>query len=245
MLGVMAKLRKLACASDPDGLRRAVSDIVRRQGVEHWAYALNLPLVNERVEQFVIAEYPGVWVERYYEAGYLQVDPIVAHCHDCSTPLLWTESKAALRAAIDPHHMRVRRMFDEAEEVGLGSGVSVPLHGPGRCWGLMSFAAPFHRRRELESKVALLSLVAHFTHEAARPFARVREAIATVALTARERECLHWAAEGKTSWEVGCLLGVSERTAIFHLHNAARKLGVSGRQAAVARAVALGVVSVA
>ena len=33
------------------------------------------------------------------------------------------------------------------------------------------------------------------------------------ALTARELEALRWTMEGKTAWEVGALLGVTERTA--------------------------------
>ena len=54
-----------------------------------------------------------------------------------------------------------------------------------------------------------------------------------------EIECLRWAAEGKTGWEIGKLLGISERTVVFHVENAARKLGVFGRRQAVARAIAL------
>jgi DNA-binding CsgD family transcriptional regulator len=59
-------------------------------------------------------------------------------------------------------------------------------------------------------------------------------------LTARERECLSWIAQGKTGWETGAILRISERTVVFHLHNARRKLGVHNRSAAVARAVRLG-----
>ena len=49
----------------------------------------------------------------------------------------------------------------------------------------------------------------------------------------------HITAEGKTGWEIGKLLGISERTVVFHVENAARKLGVFGRRQAVARAIAL------
>jgi len=52
-------------------------------------------------------------------------------------------------------------------------------------------------------------------------------------LSTRERECLHWVALGKTSWETGRILGLAERTVNFHIQNACRKLGVHGRQAAV------------
>lgn len=55
-------------------------------------------------------------------------------------------------------------------------------------------------------------------------------------LTGREHECLHWASMGKTSWEIGVILGITERTINFHIQNACRKLRARGRQAAIAAA---------
>ncbi|NYT85068.1 helix-turn-helix domain-containing protein [Pollutimonas harenae] len=59
-------------------------------------------------------------------------------------------------------------------------------------------------------------------------------------LTERELTCLRWAAVGKTSWEMGAILGLTERTVNFHVHNACRKLGVHGRQAAITTALRSG-----
>lgn len=59
-------------------------------------------------------------------------------------------------------------------------------------------------------------------------------------LSGRELQCLDWVSRGKTSWEIGVILGLSERTVNFHLINASRKLNVYGRQAAVAQAIRLG-----
>ena len=55
--------------------------------------------------------------------------------------------------------------------------------------------------------------------------------------TPREDECLFWASQGKTSWEIACILGIGERTANFHIANACSKLGVNTRQAAIALAI--------
>ncbi|NYT78698.1 helix-turn-helix domain-containing protein [Alcaligenaceae bacterium] len=52
-------------------------------------------------------------------------------------------------------------------------------------------------------------------------------------LSQKELACLQWASVGKTSWEVGKILGVSERTVNFHIQTACRKLGVHRRQAAI------------
>jgi DNA-binding NarL/FixJ family response regulator len=57
-----------------------------------------------------------------------------------------------------------------------------------------------------------------------------------VALNERELECLTWSARGKTSPEIATILGLSKRTVNFHIENACRKLNVSTRTEAVARA---------
>lgn len=56
-------------------------------------------------------------------------------------------------------------------------------------------------------------------------------------ISARERECLNWAAQGKTSWEISQILGVTESTIIYHLRNATRKLNAANRLHAVAKAL--------
>ncbi|HEY0296577.1 MAG TPA: helix-turn-helix transcriptional regulator [Bordetella sp.] len=61
-----------------------------------------------------------------------------------------------------------------------------------------------------------------------------------ILLSDRERDCLHWAALGKTSWETGHILGLSQHTINFHVRNACVKLGASNRRAAVAMALRLG-----
>lgn len=63
-------------------------------------------------------------------------------------------------------------------------------------------------------------------------------------LTARERECLSWAAQGKTSWEIGRILGITERTVNFHVTNSCEKLEVRTRQAAITAALQWDLISV-
>ena len=52
-------------------------------------------------------------------------------------------------------------------------------------------------------------------------------------LTPREREIMEWVSEGKTNWEIACILGCVEQTVKKHLQNIYRKLGVENRIAAV------------
>ena len=60
--------------------------------------------------------------------------------------------------------------------------------------------------------------------------------------TVREKETLKWAYEGKTAWEIGIILSISERTVKFHLNNIYQKLNVTNRSQAVAKAIRYGIV---
>ena len=64
----------------------------------------------------------------------------------------------------------------------------------------------------------------------------------TPSLTPRELECLRWTMDGKTAWEVGSILGISERTAVLHVNNAMHKLGCVNKHQAVLKALRLGLI---
>ena len=60
-------------------------------------------------------------------------------------------------------------------------------------------------------------------------------------LTERETECLFWASEGKTSSEIACILGITERTVNYHLNQVTRKTGSMNRYQAIAKGVSSGI----
>ena len=59
-------------------------------------------------------------------------------------------------------------------------------------------------------------------------------------LTHREKECLAWTLAGKTAWEIGMLLSISERTAAQHLGACIVKLGTVNKHQAANKAAQLG-----
>lgn len=60
----------------------------------------------------------------------------------------------------------------------------------------------------------------------------------------RETDCLHWAARGKTNWEIGEILSISENTVRYHLKNVFSKLDSNTRSSAVNRALSIGIISI-
>jgi DNA-binding CsgD family transcriptional regulator len=64
-----------------------------------------------------------------------------------------------------------------------------------------------------------------------------------IRLTPREKECLNWAAHGRTSKEIGDVLGLTQATVNFFIDAAVTKLAASNRAHAAAKAVSLGLIS--
>ncbi|RZN10876.1 LuxR family transcriptional regulator [Bradyrhizobium genosp. SA-3] len=57
-----------------------------------------------------------------------------------------------------------------------------------------------------------------------------------VVLSKRQKQCLRWVEEGKSSWAIGVILKVSENTVNFHVKNAMRKLETTSRTQCVVKA---------
>jgi LuxR family quorum-sensing system transcriptional regulator CciR len=64
-----------------------------------------------------------------------------------------------------------------------------------------------------------------------------------ITLSPRQTECLFWVQQGKSSRDIGTILGVSHRIVERHVLRACRKLEVRTRVQAVVRARTLGLIA--
>ena len=62
-------------------------------------------------------------------------------------------------------------------------------------------------------------------------------------LTAKEKECLVWAARGKSSAEIAVIIALTPRGVNFRFTSAIKKLGAVNRTQAVALALERGLIS--
>lgn len=177
------------------------------------------------------------WWQRYQSQAYLGIDPTVRILlrERRSIPLPWQD--------IHCRDARERAFMAEAAEHNLADGISFPLHARNEV-GVFSLIMPQRPRHQrlIGHAMPFGHLLASYVQEAARRLMDDGSDSEAVCLTARETECLVWAAAGKTAWEISKILAISERTVVFHFGNAARKLGVSSRQQAVARAIVEGLI---
>lgn len=224
-------------AESVEDLHGICSKICEAFDFSYFIYGTRLPTSFIKPQIAVISGFPADWWAHYKACGYMRIDPTIAHCARRLTPLLWKDIKDDPK---DPQRT-VQKLLAESRDYGLRSGVSFPAHGGAGESAILSLVSEAEHAKAEHRIIEALPyghLLTGYIHEAAkRVFTHRDLPIARVQLTPREKECLQWAAEGKTTWETAKILNISERTVIFHIQNATGKLHVSNRQHAIARAV--------
>lgn len=232
----------LSKANTVEELHAACAKLSTQFGFDCFNYGARFPASFVKPYYVFICGYPSEWWSRYISQDYLLIDPVVAHGVTHITPIRWNQIQIQ-----DHESERSARFMGEAREFGLCSGVSFPIHSNRGEVSLLSFAS---ERDNLRTSADIQHVMPHaqyfssYLHEAVRRiFEKQVLQLTRVHLTQKERQCLLWSAEGKTTWEISVILRLSERTVRFHLHNASKKLNTVSRQHAVARAVSLGLIN--
>jgi LuxR family transcriptional regulator len=183
---------------------------------------------------------PPDFIRLWCDQEYFRIDPVQQTCIDCNLPFVWSfqgKNDHLLERALSREHQPVIAYLKDTH---LSCGATVPIHsGDGSLATVTAIrigAEPgFERiaRRDL----ATLSLFAHFLHETAlHSFDEEVRRCHAVSLSAREIECLRWAARGKTAEDIAQILDRAPATICLHLNNAQHKLGAQNRAQAIARA---------
>lgn len=182
---------------------------------------------------------PSAFRDAFEDRDNAARDPVMQHCKRSSVPILW--DRATYRSNGQDE------VWEEQAVHGFRHGIALALHLPeGK-----HFMLGVDRDRPLEADAAVLTrtvadlqLFAVYAQDVAlRLLAPPGPTAPVPSLTPRELETLRWTMEGKTAWEVGALLGISERTAALHLNNATHKLGCVNKHQAVLKALRLRLIS--
>lgn len=207
-------------------------------GFETFVIGLQVPKSDGTVEHHVTSAYPEAWRNHYSKSNYIVHDPTVAHCQSHTAPLIWSESIFG-----GAHSLA---LWEEARSYGIEFGISVPVHeriGTKSMISLVRDRPLDEDPRETAKLLAaakVLSSCAHFA--ASRLFSQKFKESPHPSLTLQEKGCLRWVSQGKTAWEIGRIMIISEPTVVFHLKNLMKKLDVVNRSQALAVAIRLGLV---
>jgi LuxR family quorum-sensing system transcriptional regulator CciR len=202
-----------------------------------WALGFHHLLLQGASGQVWMADLPPGWNAVAPASG----DAVLAAAVQSYAPFLWSDISRLVVLS------RPQRAFlDAAHAAGIGAAVAVPIHRPrgaqeagsysvfaGCCSFLMKNGVPL----PLES-LAAAHYVGALAFDAAENLREPKsDAPRGPQLTPRQRDCVVLVAQGKSDWEIGQVLGISESTVHKHIEDAKRRFGVSTRVQLVVRSL--------
>jgi len=172
--------------------------------------------------------YPVEWVELYLARKFQEVDPVARENFTRFRLQRWSDTYKIYGPP--PEFLSL------AEDFGLREGYTHGARNFKATEGSLFSLSGSSMEHSGRTEVILKLIVPHF-HQALVRIVDHDNRRKRVPLTAREREVLKWVKEGKNTWEISVILGVSERTVKFHIHNIMQKLDAVTRTHAVAIAI--------
>jgi LuxR family quorum-sensing system transcriptional regulator SolR len=228
---------ELSAKRSADEVYESVAAYAARLGFSFCCYGMRLPVPVSNRPVHIFDNYPDGWMPHYLDKGYIKTDPVVRLGAQTSAQMVWCREAFATAGSL----------WADAQDWGLGSGVSQSVWTPPGTFGVLSLA----RSEEAVSttEAAWLSepllWLANVSHQCISRFyssdVQTDEERASL-LTPRELEVLCWTGEGKTAYEIGMILNISARTVNFHICNVISKLCVSNKIQAAVKALALGLI---
>lgn len=241
-------VERLDAAPDAETLRTLLLDALTELGLPHVAYC-NLSEFQKTGDLAALQKimtFPTDWTTYYRARGYEDIDPVFHAARFRRRPFRWLELTNQPQTG-NPRQTftaRQRGMIAEAATVGMAHGLTVPLFGPEGEHAILSVASP-DRLEDCPLQPSALAAIATQFHMIHQDLSDDPQAVEPepVSLYPREREVLMWCARGKTSWEIGRILNLAERTVDHYVEGAMAKLHTPNRVAAVLKAARHGLIA--
>lgn len=197
--------------------------------VEHTEKDADFLYIGNRPEDFLPAS----------DKALAKVDPVMTQLRRHGLPFMYDQKFYVDAGAPE--------LWENAAPYGYRTGISVALRLPGNqqlLLGLDRERALPRSNLKLTRLLADLQMLAVHCQDAAQRFLVPHSAAPSVpSLSQRELEVLRWTMAGKTAWETGQLLCISEPTVKYHLRNTLAKLDVPSKHMAVLKAISLGLIT--
>lgn len=229
-------IKAIEAAHDTEAVAAVLVDMAKRLGFVSVFGGLLPDQPTRAVDRFMrvltmVQHFPPEWAERYNQRRYLFHDPILHRLRLDLNPFSWTEAYASCQVESD-----IKLVGGGAAEFGLRDGFVVPVATLDNQMAAVSFGGDTVDLSPDEAAALAFAVTFAVGH-----FLKLRSPLGmpSVGLTPRESDCLLWAGEGKTDWEISQILGISRSTVIKHIASAREKLGAVNRTHAIAIAFRL------
>lgn len=219
------------CLSSPNTnyVRDDFSRAVAAFGFDYFILS-GVPGIGQKLPPLVAMNaWPEKWYARYTEENYAAIDPVCIFLRrNKRQPFFWRDAVSLVGSEGDA------RVLDESSQFDLRSGFVIPIFDDVHWMSVLSLGSSERRLMLSPRDQAKLVTIASFGSAALTARATPP---GNIDLSDREAEVLLWSASGKSAWEIGRLLSISENTVQRHQANARAKLGVSTTIQAVIDAV--------
>lgn len=219
-----------------ENLKESLNNLMLDMGFDNYSYlSIKSPhhLPKENNVCF-LNNYPEEWNKRYLCENYYLTDPVATFGNKSRRAFVW---------GYDSLNGLQTKVFDEAADHGILYGVTVPIHGPDGEIGLFTAVSNTNKQSLLLTankhltEIQSTAIETHnFVMETYSDTPRPQDII----LTPREKECLTWTTQGKTSWEISKIIFRSTPTVNYHLQKAINKLDSVNKYQAALKAYKLG-----
>ena len=171
------------------------------------------------------------WHDIYVAHNYALIDPVLEMSKETNEVFNWKD-------AYEKYGEGAEDFIFMASELGLREGYSIAIHA-NDFTGIACATSVTYEGKNLsdDDHLMIKTLIPHLNSILARP-----GFLKSPNLTDKQLDVLKWAGENKSYWEIGTIMGISERTVKFHFKNIFRKLGVSSRGEAILKAKIKGVI---
>ena len=175
------------------------------------------------------------WIEFYAREGYFEDDVLFDLALTNQRPIEWDQVQNTIDLT-----KRQQEIFNAGADAGHRFGVTIPFHGPLGRVATLSISTSGSQSEIPKDPMQVFALSAQF-HAMFDALAGPKEIVPPPPrLSAREYECLSWAAQGKSNRDIAQIIGISDPTVQFHMGNVMKKLKVSSRVSAVFEASRMG-----
>ncbi|WP_298670741.1 LuxR family transcriptional regulator [uncultured Sphingomonas sp.] len=229
--------RRIQSAISADDLHEALARSARDMGFNHFALSLEIGCGGETGASILLHDYPASWADVYVGSNLGATDPIRRAAERSLLGFRWDRVSTLI-----PVSDEEQAMFETGRRHGIADGYTIPRHLPGEVTASCSFViCPGGSLPEQMLLVA--ELIGAMAIASARYIAGWVPPASRPKLTDRQRDCVLWAARGKTDWEISRILGISHDTVITHLKEARERYDARKRASLILRALFDGLIS--
>jgi LuxR family quorum-sensing system transcriptional regulator CciR len=216
-------------------LRELIDLSCRALGFDYFAIVHHIRFGHPSRDKIRLSNYPLEWLAMLRQDQSLQ-EPVLKAAERASAGFLWSRLEELV-----PLTERQRDYMRRAVRHGLAQGFTVPNHVPGETFGSCHFAVSRHSVFPTDSLPAAQAL-GSFAFEAARCMLRNNQErsekyVIPAPLTARQRDCVLFAARGKSDSVIAQLLNIRRATVNEHIEAAKRRYSVATRTQLIVRAL--------